>query len=107
MNEHRKKVILDVDTGTDDALAILMALTDPGLEVIGITVTQGEKLPHAPSSHSSTFPPPAPHGMSGFGKFMVGAGVVACGGVVAALCAFGYAFYRKRHVAYQEIVTSE
>ncbi len=43
MNEHRKKVILDVDTGTDDALAILMALTDPGLEVIGITVTQGNQ----------------------------------------------------------------
>ena len=43
MNEPRKKVILDVDTGTDDALAILMALTDPGLEVIGITVTQGNQ----------------------------------------------------------------
>lgn len=72
----------------------------------GITVTQGEKLPHAPSGQSSVLPPP-PHGMSGFGKFMVGAGIVACGGVVAAICAFGYAFYRKRHVAYQEIVSSE
>lgn len=36
-----KKLILDVDTGTDDAMAIMMALTAPGVEVVGITCTHG------------------------------------------------------------------
>ncbi len=36
-----KKVILDVDTGIDDALAILMALKSPELEVVGITTVGG------------------------------------------------------------------
>ncbi|QQE77411.1 nucleoside hydrolase [Alicyclobacillus sp. SO9] len=38
---NRKKVILDVDTGIDDALAILYALKSPNLEVLGITTCFG------------------------------------------------------------------
>ncbi len=34
-------VILDVDTGIDDALAILAAVTHPGIEVIGISCVTG------------------------------------------------------------------
>lgn len=40
-NKNAKKVILDVDTGIDDALAILMAVRSPELEVIGITTVGG------------------------------------------------------------------
>jgi len=36
-----KKVILDVDPGIDDAIAILMALKSPELEVLGITTVAG------------------------------------------------------------------
>ena len=36
-----KPVILDVDPGVDDALAILMALHSPELELIGLTTTSG------------------------------------------------------------------
>ena len=36
-----KKVILDVDTGVDDALAILLAMRSPEMEVLGITVVGG------------------------------------------------------------------
>lgn len=35
------KVILDLDTGIDDALALAYALAHPGLELIGVTVTYG------------------------------------------------------------------
>ena len=31
----RKKFIIDADTGSDDAVAILMALRDPTVEVLG------------------------------------------------------------------------
>ena len=37
----RKKVILDVDTGVDDALAIVYALLSPDLDVLGITTCFG------------------------------------------------------------------
>jgi purine nucleosidase len=37
----REKVILDVDTGIDDAIAILLALSSPELEVMGITTVSG------------------------------------------------------------------
>ena len=37
----RKKVILDVDPGVDDALAILLALQSAELDVRGITVANG------------------------------------------------------------------
>ena len=35
------KVILDLDTGIDDALALAYALAHPDLELIGVTVTYG------------------------------------------------------------------
>lgn len=35
------KIVLDVDTGTDDALAILYAIAHPGLEVIAISCVAG------------------------------------------------------------------
>ncbi len=34
-------VILDLDTGIDDALALAYALAHPDLELIGVTVTYG------------------------------------------------------------------
>jgi len=37
----RQKVILDVDTGTDDAIALLMAGHASALELVGVTVVQG------------------------------------------------------------------
>ena len=37
----QKKFIIDADTGSDDAVAILMALRDPRIEVLGITVVSG------------------------------------------------------------------
>ncbi len=36
-----KKIIIDTDCGIDDAIAILMALADPAIEVIGITCVSG------------------------------------------------------------------
>lgn len=36
-----RPVILDVDPGVDDALAILMALHSPELEIIGLTTVSG------------------------------------------------------------------
>jgi inosine-uridine nucleoside N-ribohydrolase len=35
------KLILDVDTGTDDAVAIMFACLHPGLELVGITTVNG------------------------------------------------------------------
>jgi inosine-uridine nucleoside N-ribohydrolase len=37
----RKKLILDVDTGTDDAVAIMLAALHPELELIGVTTVNG------------------------------------------------------------------
>lgn len=37
----RKKVILDVDTGVDDALAIMLAVTSGELDILGITTVNG------------------------------------------------------------------
>ena len=37
----QKKFIIDADTGSDDAVAILMALRDPRVEVLGITIVSG------------------------------------------------------------------
>lgn len=36
-----KKILIDCDPGIDDAIAILMALAAPGLEVVGITAVGG------------------------------------------------------------------
>jgi purine nucleosidase len=40
-----RKVILDVDPGVDDAVAICLALTSPALEVVAVTATGGAVLP--------------------------------------------------------------
>ncbi|KAL7369843.1 hypothetical protein ABVT39_010233 [Epinephelus coioides] len=37
----KKKLILDVDTGVDDAQAIMMALAAPDVEILGITCSHG------------------------------------------------------------------
>ncbi len=37
----RQKIIMDVDTGADDAIALLMAGHAPTLELVGVTVVQG------------------------------------------------------------------
>ncbi|XP_028323022.1 inosine-uridine preferring nucleoside hydrolase-like [Gouania willdenowi] len=37
----KKKLILDVDTGVDDAQAIMVALADPNVEILGITCCFG------------------------------------------------------------------
>jgi purine nucleosidase len=41
MNMHTKRVIIDTDPGIDDALAILLALASPELEVVALTVVSG------------------------------------------------------------------
>lgn len=43
MSEKIKKVILDVDTGSDDAVAIIAALLSPRLDVLGICTVAGNK----------------------------------------------------------------
>lgn len=40
-NSQPTKVIIDTDPGIDDALALMLALLSPQLEVVGITVTAG------------------------------------------------------------------
>lgn len=40
-----KKIILDVDPGIDDAMAVCMALSDPQLEVVAITAVGGNVPP--------------------------------------------------------------
>lgn len=37
----RKKLILDVDTGTDDAVAVMLAALHPALELVGCTTVNG------------------------------------------------------------------
>lgn len=41
MNDNKRKVILDVDTGSDDAVLIMAAAQCKEVEVLGITVTHG------------------------------------------------------------------
>lgn len=41
--ELRKKVILDVDTGSDDAVALLLAMLSGKLDILGVTVTWGNR----------------------------------------------------------------
>ncbi|XP_042261129.1 inosine-uridine preferring nucleoside hydrolase-like [Thunnus maccoyii] len=40
----KKKLILDVDTGVDDAMAIMMAVADPSVEILGITCCHGNTI---------------------------------------------------------------
>ena len=39
----KRKVILDVDTGSDDAIALICALANPDFEVLGITTVNGNR----------------------------------------------------------------
>jgi purine nucleosidase len=41
MSTARRKFIVDTDTASDDAVALVMALRDPGVEVLAITVVAG------------------------------------------------------------------
>lgn len=41
---NRQRIILDVDTGHDDAIAIMMAARNPAIELLGITVTAGNQI---------------------------------------------------------------
>ena len=41
VNNKPQKVILDVDTGGDDAVAILLAGHHPALKLVAVTVTHG------------------------------------------------------------------
>ena len=40
-----KKVIIDVDPGIDDAIALAIALFDPDLDVLAVTATGGNVSP--------------------------------------------------------------
>lgn len=42
----RKKLILDVDTGTDDAVAIMLAALQPTLELVACTTVNGNVAVH-------------------------------------------------------------
>ena len=46
-----RKVILDVDPGIDDAVALAIALFDPRLEVVAVTASGGSVLPEQASSN--------------------------------------------------------
>ena len=47
-----ERVIIDTDPGVDDAIALLMALSCPELEVIGLTTTAGN-VPLAPATRNT------------------------------------------------------
>lgn len=47
----RRKVIIDVDPGIDDALALAVALFDPRLEVLAVTATGGNVSPSRASAN--------------------------------------------------------
>ncbi|MEN6498636.1 MAG: nucleoside hydrolase [Thermoguttaceae bacterium] len=49
-----KKVILDVDPGIDDALALCMALFDPSLEVVAVTAVGGNVAPQLAARNVQT-----------------------------------------------------
>lgn len=36
-----RKIIIDTDVGSDDAVALIMALKEPGVEVLAITTVAG------------------------------------------------------------------
>ena len=41
MNTEKTKIIMDVDTGSDDAIALVMAMLDPGFDLLGICSVNG------------------------------------------------------------------
>jgi len=66
----------------------------------GMTVTMGDKLPSHLSSESTSE-------LTGFEKFLIATAVVMGAGVVCAAVAIGYGFFKRRHVSYQEITSTE
>ena len=49
-----KKVIIDVDPGIDDALALAIALFDPSLDVLAVTATGGNVSPEQATTNLQT-----------------------------------------------------
>ena len=43
MELKKRKLILDVDTGSDDALAIMSAVLSPEFEIVGICTVNGNR----------------------------------------------------------------
>ena len=41
MSDGRKRLVLDLDTGVDDALALAYALGSPEVELVGVVCTYG------------------------------------------------------------------
>ena len=39
-----KKVILDYDPGSDDAIAIMLAMKDPSIDLLAITTVNGNRI---------------------------------------------------------------
>ena len=82
-----RKVILDVDPGIDDAIALCMALFDPGLEVVAVTAVGGNVPPNQATRNvqailSELDPPrwprvgaasPPEHGLPATGRHLFGA----------------------------------
>jgi hypothetical protein len=66
----------------------------------GMTVTQGDKLPSHLSSESD-------EGLTGGEKFLIATGVIMGAGLVAAIVAVAYGLFKRRHVSYQEITSSD
>jgi len=66
----------------------------------GMTVSQGEKLPHAGSSSSGE------EGLTPFEGFLVSVAVLMGIGLITAGCAIAYGLYKRHHVSYQEIPSS-
>ena len=44
MEKEKKKIIIDTDCGSDDAMAIAMALNDPTYEIQLITTVSGSSI---------------------------------------------------------------
>ena len=40
---NKQKIILDCDPGHDDAVAIMLAVSNPNIELLGITVSAGNQ----------------------------------------------------------------
>lgn len=67
----KKKIIIDTDTASDDAVALVMALRDPGIEVVAITTVAGnvdvETATHnalLSVEYASSYKPPVFKGVS-------------------------------------------
>ena len=77
-----RKVIIDTDTGIDDAVALAAALFDPNLEVIALTATGGNVFPSQASRNVQTIveqlDPPRWPGLASLRKITQSRSTVAC-----------------------------